>query len=174
MRLFRVQVAQALVLDLWPNLSTNTRWLPSLLPGSHSSVRLLSTGTMKPLRRPNAFDWLLVGSELLVIPCPESCLFLAPVPGRTRARHQIGLLFTRLPIVPRCPDKDVGGLPMFPGNPNVLLPCSSTPAGLGRLAFTALRCCPAFKTTKAPALRSISWLNDTASALAVYASCRHC
>jgi hypothetical protein len=31
---------------------------------------------------------------------------------------------------------------MFPGNPNVLLPCSPTPAGPRRLAFTALRCCP--------------------------------
>jgi hypothetical protein len=28
---------------------------------------------------------------------------------------------------------------MFPGNPNVLLSCSATPAGLLRLAFTALR-----------------------------------
>jgi len=31
---------------------------------------------------------------------------------------------------------------MFPGNPNVLLPCSATPAGPWRLAFTALWCCP--------------------------------
>jgi hypothetical protein len=31
---------------------------------------------------------------------------------------------------------------MFPGNPNVLLSCSPTPAGLRRLAFAALECCP--------------------------------
>jgi len=31
---------------------------------------------------------------------------------------------------------------MFPGNPTVLLPCSATPAGPPRLAFTALWCCP--------------------------------
>jgi len=31
---------------------------------------------------------------------------------------------------------------MFPGNPNVLLPCSTTPAGPLRLASTALWYCP--------------------------------
>jgi hypothetical protein len=40
--------------------------------------------------------------------------------------------------------KDVHGSPMFPGNPDMPVPCSQTPAGPRRLAATALRCCPRY------------------------------
>jgi len=62
---------------------------------------------------------------------------------------------------------------MFPGNPSVLLSCSPTPAGLRRLAFTALGCCPRLSNNEDSSDALVSRLYDTTSALAVYASCRH-
>ena len=61
---------------------------------------------------------------------------------------------------------------MFPGNPNVPLPCSQTPAGPRRLAFAALRCCSRCSDDESSNHFLISRLYDTALALAVYASCR--
>ena len=64
------------------------------------------------------------------------------------------------------------GSPTFLGNPGVLLPCSTTPAGPSPLAKTTSQgddAAPVQSTTKAPALR-LSRLNHTASALAAYAS----
>ena len=43
--------------------------------------------------------------------------------------------------IPRCPDKDVVGPPIFPGNPNCALAMLFDPAGPRRLAFTALWYC---------------------------------
>ena len=41
---------------------------------------------------------------------------------------------------------------MFPGNPNVPLPCSQTPAGPRRLAFTALRYCSRRSNNESPSI----------------------
>ena len=88
--------------------------------------------------------------------------------------HRIGRCSRGFAHLPRCPDKDVVGPPMFPGNPSVLLSCSATPAGLRRLAFAALECCPRLLYNEDSSDASVSWLDHTTSALAVYASCRHC
>ena len=54
------------------------------------------------------------------------------------------------------------------------LPCSRTPVEPGCLAFTAPQCCPPTRERGGPRRpRVISELYYTASALAVYASCRH-
>ena len=66
------------------------------------------------------------------------------------------------------------GSPKFPENPIVPLPCSRTPAEPWCLAFAAPRCCPPTRERGGPQRpRVISELYYTASALAVYASCRH-
>jgi len=75
--------------------------------------------------------------------------------------------------VPVFGPKDANGSPLFPGNPQVLLPCSPTPAGPPRLAFTARWCCSRGSDYESSSHVIISRLNHTASALAVYASCRH-
>ena len=72
------------------------------------------------------------------------------------------------------PPKDDVGSHKFPENPVVPLPCSRTPAEPWCLAFTAPRCCPPTRERRGPQRpRVISELYHTASALAVYASCRH-
>ena len=58
--------------------------------------------------------------------------------------------------------KDADGSPMFPGNPNVPLPCSQTPAGPRRLAFAALRCCSRFSDGESSSHLIISRLDHTA------------
>ncbi len=77
---------------------------------------------------------------------------------------------------PDCPHipgfrAETTGPPTFLGNPGVLLPCSTTPAGPSPLAYTNQGDDAALvqTTTKAPPLR-LSRLNHTASALAAYAS----
>jgi hypothetical protein len=65
-------------------------------------------------------------------------------------------------------------LPSSQRTPFVPLPCSQTPAEPWCLAFTAPWCCPPIiGTRRASATLLLSELYHTASALAVYASCRH-
>jgi len=119
----------------------------SSLPYSQApavSVRLLSLGTMKRLRLPNfshRSPFAGLSGDTLV----DSAVSLPAIPESKRPGQ--GVVLSGSPIAGLC-SKDVFGSPMFPGNPIVLLPCSTTPAGPRRLAFTALRCCPRFSNNE--------------------------
>lgn len=100
------------------------------------------SGTMRLLRRPSFFDRLSVVADCAVIPCPESCLFLAQVQERTHAPHPIGRLLTGLPVFAGVQTRTLLDLPSSQGTPvcscHVLRPRS----GLGTWPGAALRCCP--------------------------------
>lgn len=140
-------------------------WCEFARPGS---------GTMRPLRRPNLFDWLSVCADRSIIPCPDPVCSLLRCGHRTLKPSPNRALLTG--FRPHSPLSRQGrfGLPMFPGNPIVLLSCSTTPARPRRLAFTALGCCPRLLYNEDSSDASVSRLYHTTSALAVYASCRHC
>ena len=67
----------------------------------------------------------------------RSCF--APVGGRAQPPQARGFFY---PAVPRAGHRaETAGPPRFLGNPTVHMPCSSTPVGPPRQAFSALRCC---------------------------------
>jgi len=123
---------------------------------------------MEPLRLPRA-SRVLRSSRCTTIPWSwlSGSLLAAGKPAAARlgccqAGHPSGVC-----------SQDAVGSPLFPGNPQVLLSCSPTPAGPPRLAFTARWCCSRGSDYESSSHVIISRLNHTASALAVYASCRH-
>lgn len=67
---------------------------------------------------------------------------------------------------------ETSGVPRFLENPDMLLPCSSTPAGPTHQALTMHRRGPRSRNDRGSQRKVISGLNRTASALAVYASSR--
>ena len=102
----------------------------SSLPYSQApavSVRLLSDSTMKLLRLPN-FSRRSPFSELSDDTLVDSAVSLRVV--RESERPGQGVVLSGSPAAGLY-SKDVFGSPMFPGNPNVLLPCSQTPVGPG-------------------------------------------
>jgi len=92
----------------------------------------------------------------------------APVGGRAQPPQARGFFY---PAVPRAGHRaETAGPPRFLGNPTVHMPCSSTPVGPPRQAFSTLRCClPPLLPRRLPPL-PLSGLNRTACPLAVYAS----
>jgi hypothetical protein len=107
--------------------------------------------------------------------CPRTWWYHPPTPSSSRpAARRVsttppGGFGCRVPPV-RLPRMETTGSPTFPGNPDVPLPCSSTPAAT--VSTRPIQChgvAPAHHTTRAPAI-PLSRLYHTASALAVYAS----
>ena len=154
-------------------LHSITRQLPSLLPGSGG------------LRSP-ALLWYYEAATTAVSfpPIPphlpalgQAALWLtslvrSPWPGSPRP-VRLGVI-NRFHPLPVFGPQGTCGSPKFPENPIVPMPCSRTPAEPRCLAFPAPRCCPPATVRRGPQRpREISELYHTASALAVYASCRH-
>lgn len=69
-------------------------------------------------------------------------------------------------------DEEAKGSPTFLGRPLVPSPCSLTPVDSSRQAVATLGCCPTMSRRIGHPRKLISELNDTALALAVYASQR--
>src|ERR1700680_3544200 len=92
----------------------------------------------------------------------------APVGGRAQPPQARGFPFPGHPSVRV--SAEAAGPPRFLGNPTAYLPCSLTPMGPPRQAFSALRCClPRISPRRLP--RSpLARLTHTACTLAVYAS----
>jgi len=93
--------------------------------------------------------------------------------GEPAALLQAWMCLDRLHPSGVCP-KDACGSPMFPGNPLCSCRALRPRSDLGALPLTALRCGPRRSDSEGSNYIRISRLNHTASALAVYASCRHC
>ena len=111
----------------FPDSTRLARRFPSLLPGSPSSVRLLSLGTMKPLRLPRASpDTLFVTLRRIPWVGFARSLLAADRPAATRP----GCCSTGASVPVFCP-KDALGSPMFPGNPMCSCPALRPRPDLG-------------------------------------------
>ena len=143
----------------------------SSLPYSQApavSVRLLSGGTMELLRRPRAHPALCLSG------IAPRALGLTPhlrSPGGEVRHPGARVLFTGptplRSLVPR-----TRGPPKFPANPSCICPALRPRSGLHARRLRRFGVVPAQPDGEDPGETLISWLNHTAFALAVYASCR--
>ena len=150
-----------------------TRQLPSLLPGSGglrspALLRYYEAATTAVSFPPIPPHLPALGQAALWL----TSLVRSPWPGSPRP-VRLGVI-NRFHPLPVFGPQGTCGSPKFPENPIVPMPCSRTPAEPRCLAFPAPRGCPPTTVRRGPQRpREISELYHTASALAVYASCRH-
>ena len=96
----------------------------------------------------------------------------APCGGIARHR-KARMLLGRYHPFRRLSPRTLSGLPCSLGTPVCSCRALRPRSDLGAWLFTALRCCPRWSDDEGSNIIIISMLNHTASALAVYASCRH-
>ena len=153
-----------------PRNSSIPRRLPSLLTGSDRLVRLFSIGTMKPLRLP-----LVVSRHSVYGVAPR---YLGLISCFARRGEEIaatppGCCSTGLTLCSGACPKDTFGSHKFPAIPSCIRPALRPRPSLHARLLAAFRCCPHAAKSRGPQRHHfLSWLNYTAFALAVYASCR--
>jgi hypothetical protein len=104
----------------------------------------------------------------MAVTTPCACLRAS---DQVRRRLGAGELWVwHFPREPVDKEMETAGRPKFLGNPDVLMPCSLTPAGPTRQAIQRSRRGPRSHHDEGSHDSVISGLNGTASALAVYAS----
>jgi len=154
-----------------PNNGSMTRPPPSLLPGSDGTRSPVFKRYYEAATTTGLVWWHSVCHVAPPYLGLISCIRSTP---RGNRRSVAGVLFSRCHPLPAFHPEDALGSPKFPGNPSVPLPCSQTPAEPRCLAsLRHLGVAPRMTTRKASAILDLSELNHTASALTVYASCRH-
>ncbi len=157
-----------------PSNSSVTRPSPSLLPGSDGTPspafpRYYETATTAVVSRP-VLRFFGVGPGGLEFDFAGSL-----VQDGKSASCTPGCSWTGGTPLPVLGPKGPTALPSSQRTPVCLCRALRLRPSLGRLAFTAPRCCPpGDQTRRASATSKLSELYHTALALAVYASCRHC
>ena len=157
------------VLSVFPNNSSVIRHPPSLLTGSLGAVRLSSSGTMRALRLP------------FVLPCTVR---LSPMQVPCRLRFVRSLARQRLlasgqesfipvPLSSGFLYMETSGSLTFRRNPLCIRPALRPRSAWVHLAFIGAQLGVHGPIRQTRWRVEISGLNDTASASAVYASCRH-
>ena len=172
--LYRAPVADLSVSVMFPFNGSVTRPLPSLLPGTDGSPSPAFFQYYEAATTAVVFRL----SPPLLSALVQTALWLTSLWFARSGQEVCGLharwVFSRCHPFPVFGPQGTYGSHKFPVNPFVPLPCSLTPVEPGRLTLAALRFRPPSQKRGGPRTTlNLSELYHTASALAVYASCRH-